>query len=392
MKRMLCLLTSMICFQFFVAEAQTSAPNFFCVDPNIYNSRISVVKDYYQSDFYYIYDQNHRLVEISEMKSGTYEVSSRTKFYYDDNSYLLRSEHFGRLVEVNGELTLIVNRLEEYKRDENGYLINYQRSVLTGYDPNDPTLGVDLVINLGYNDKHLLEKAELDFQIPQKRYTEIVYNEQDAPLKMIQTVDGELVEREDFEYDENGKIKSLSLIKKVDGFETLIAKWDYIYDENGDIIKVDRDEDDFDDTYEYELGQSAKSTFLPRKELSDWVLYGQKNYTFMNLPLDRSFEHAPIKRPSVGSTFMYEINMPTSVGSVNDEMQGFKFSISGRRLSLQLPAQMQKGVKLQVLDLTARPCIERQLLGESHQIDLNHLPTGVYVLNIGEFATKIHLQ
>lgn len=324
-----------------------------------------------------------------ESEEGT--LLSISKFFYDKNGYLERIDLYGRPRVATGEFD-IITRQEKIFRDDNGYITRYERYDQLGTDPDDEELTKVIDCSLSYNDKHQAIKADISilqedgaFPIP-VQVCNVTYNESGLVKKVsqIDPDDNGEMRSEEFEYDEQNRLtKSISNSTK-DG-KVIIT---YQYDEKGNMYKAGRENFEFDYTYGdlYPMEQ----TYIPtRKTIAHCMVEEFRNcFAFSSytvFPIKSGSKMAPIAEND--EPIEYE-QVVLSNDMVKNVVNSDLFpSVQNGILKMDV-SQEFVGKALYLYDIAGNPLV-RITLKESNEINLQHLPAGVYMLKSGESIAKI---
>lgn len=383
MKTQKFLLMALLCLLAGFAFSQNQAPNYFYADPSVFKYRLAEIRNDYFTYYEYVYENNFLVNEIVTDEYGSYV--SDIKYYYNSDGYMSKSEEW--------TLTLtgapILSKLDEYTRNENGYITYYSRWTLHG-EESDPTLTEDVRIDLQYNEQSQLTNAAISFYFDSNnswiegRNTIINYDENNLMHEIIQIVSGVEDSRETIEYNESGKITSVYHSSGSGNVE-----YSYLYDDNSNIYRAGYEDFWFD--YEYDTEKLLAETFLPRKTIDELVYFGFLNFTFKGLPYDNS-RNVVVKEVLSEAEMIYEdvttIGLNQYDAVQNDILNLF---VSNQTLNINVSDNFI-GKDLSIYNIHGI-CVETVTISTNITLfDMNSHSAGCYIVSIGNEKRKFVKQ
>ena len=384
-----------------VSTAQIKmAPNYFRADPAVYKYRMAKVVEWKDTEdeqiTHYVYDKMGCLVK-EEYKRSEGPMIYAYNYTYDQQGYMIQKEEEALKTE-NGES--IISSRHNYKRNEYGYVTEYTRATHHGTEPDEKTLTEDVVMEFFYDNNMRLDHVDIrQFDYPTDKLEENVgrvckveYN--DAGLvscvSQIYPDNNELVWKEEFTYDEQGRRISIKKVPGPNYTSQQILSWTWHYDNDGD-IDIHSSSNGFNKEFKYDKQKLAAETFMPLEATeAEWALQGPLNCTlFKELPMEKFFKHAPISETTDETEITYEtvgtsdgINNVTS--SSNNSLQA---NVIDNQLIVNIPTSLI-GKTLQIFSATGASMRSLVANGSQTTVNIENLTVGIYVVNVANQSVK----
>ena len=298
-----------------------TAFNAFYHVPNSYTHRLSAVKAIFgYEDLEYFYDNRNNLMRMDHYQtdetSGKRQLVSYDRYLYNKHGQCEQIETYDFRKDNPG---LVVSKREFFDYNSKGQVTLYTRWYNHNTVATDTTLVADQKITIEYTESGLPNKAHVRFLDPRnfEWYESFdISLECNARGQLYKRVskypDGGTFEEEEITFDKDGRyITSLKLTAE-DG---KVTEWLYPVDNDGNLTSLGTS--DFPMTFSFVSGQAAEKTFYPQPHLATLLLYGMKNYTFLNIPLLYNPSKEAVEADVTnGGNFIYENNKPTAVESL----------------------------------------------------------------------------